>query len=134
MTLANVASVLQTPTFKKAVKKLRPNQKKELDAAIKTLMKDPKIGKQKKGDLSFLRVHKFKRNKQLTLLGYSYNEGIFIFYPQDYFWILPPISRGSSSYPSALQSSRPVFEWQSLHLSACSLGTTMCEICQYILV
>jgi len=78
MTLAEVARVLQTPTFKKAVKKLKPNQKKDLDEAIKALMKDPKLGEQKKGDLSFLRVLKFKMNKQLTLLGYSFDDGTLI--------------------------------------------------------
>ena len=68
-------NVLQTPTFKKTVKKLKPNQKKELDAAIKTLMAKPTLGEQKKGDLAFLWVYKFKMNKQLTLLGYSFNDG-----------------------------------------------------------
>ena len=29
----------------------------------------------KKGDLGFLRVYKFKMNKQLTLLGYSFDNG-----------------------------------------------------------
>ncbi|MBU2236629.1 MAG: type II toxin-antitoxin system RelE/ParE family toxin, partial [Gammaproteobacteria bacterium] len=29
----------------------------------------------KKGDLSFLRVYKFNMVKQLTLLGYSYEDG-----------------------------------------------------------
>ena len=76
-TLTKVKTVLQTPTFKKAVKKLKPNQKKDLDNAIRALMDDPFIGQQKKGDLSFLRVHKFKMNKQLTLLGYSYEDEIF---------------------------------------------------------
>jgi len=73
--LAKVTRVLQTPSFRKAVKKLKPNQKKDLDTAIKKLMAEPELGEQKKGDLSFLWVHKFKMNKQLTLLGYSYNEG-----------------------------------------------------------
>ena len=68
-TLAKATRVLQTPTFKKAVKKLKPNQKNELDVAIKALMAKPSLGEQKKGDLAFLRVHKFKMNKQLTLLG-----------------------------------------------------------------
>lgn len=68
-------TVLQTATFKKAVKKLKPNQKKDLDTAVKELLKNPAIGEQKKGDLFFLRVHKFKMNKQLTLLGYSFDEG-----------------------------------------------------------
>lgn len=70
--------VLQTPTFKKAVKKLKPNQKKDLDSAIRELMADPNMGEQKKGDLNFLRVHKFKMNKQLTLLGYSFDDGALI--------------------------------------------------------
>jgi mRNA-degrading endonuclease RelE of RelBE toxin-antitoxin system len=73
--LVRATSVLQTPTFKKAVKKLKPSNKKELDTAIKSVMAEPKVGEQKKGDLSFLRVHKFKMNKQMTLLGYSFNDG-----------------------------------------------------------
>ena len=73
--MANVTTVLQTPTFKKAVKKLKANQKKDLDNAVRALMEKPTLGEQKKGDLAFLRVHKFKMNKQLTLLGYSFNDG-----------------------------------------------------------
>ena len=73
--MVKATNVLQTPTFKKTVKKLKPNQKKELDAAIKTLMAKPTLGEQKKGDLAFLWVYKFKMNKQLTLLGYSFNDG-----------------------------------------------------------
>ncbi|HEY7774118.1 MAG TPA: type II toxin-antitoxin system RelE/ParE family toxin, partial [Marinagarivorans sp.] len=38
----------------------------------------PNIGEQKKGDLAFLRVHMFKMNKQLTLLGYSFDDGALI--------------------------------------------------------
>jgi len=73
--LAKITQVLQTPTFKKAVKKLHQNQKKDLDKAVKELIEDPLLGEQKKGDLSFLRVYKFKMHKQLTLLGYSYQDG-----------------------------------------------------------
>ena len=77
MILAKAKQVLQTPTFKKAVKKLKPNQKQDLDNAIKELIDNPLLGEQKRGDLSFLRVYKFKMSKQLTLLGYSFSEGIF---------------------------------------------------------
>ena len=73
--MAKVENILQTPTFKKTVKKLKANQKKDLDNAVRELIETPLIGEQKKGDLTFLRIHKFKMNKQLTLLGYSYNEG-----------------------------------------------------------
>nr|WP_321469257.1 type II toxin-antitoxin system RelE/ParE family toxin [uncultured Desulfobulbus sp.] len=72
--MAKITKVLQTPTFKKAVKKLHQNQKKDLDKAVKELIDDPLLGEQKKGDLSFLRVYKFKMNKQLTLLGYSHQD------------------------------------------------------------
>lgn len=44
-------------------------------------MVNPNIGKQKKGGgLAFLRVHthKFKTNKQLTLLGYSFDDGALV--------------------------------------------------------
>ncbi len=67
-----VKEVLQTPSFKKAVKKLHPNQKKDLDNVIYSLMKTPEMGEKKKGDLAYLRVYKFKMAKQETLLGYSY--------------------------------------------------------------
>jgi len=76
--LIKATSVLQTPTFKKAVKKLKPNQKKDLDLTVKDLMANPTIGEQKKGDLAFLRVHRFKMNKQLTLLGYSFDDGTLV--------------------------------------------------------
>lgn len=75
MTLAKVTQVLQTTTFKKAVKKLHKNQKADLDKAVKALVAEPLLGEQKKGDLSFMRVYKFKMAKQLTLLGYSYESG-----------------------------------------------------------
>ena len=76
--MVKATRVLQTPTFRKAVKKLKPNQKKDLDLAVKDLMANPNIGEQKKGDLAFLRVHKFKMNKQLTLLGYSFDDGALV--------------------------------------------------------
>ena len=76
--MAKITQVLQTPTFKKAVKKLHKNQKADLDEAIKELMIDPLLGEQKKGDLSFLRVYKFSMVNQLTLLGYSYEDGTVI--------------------------------------------------------
>ena len=73
--MAKITNVLQTANFKRAVKKLHQNQKKDLDKAVKELIADPLPGEQKKGDLAFLRVYKFKMVKQLTLLGYSYEDG-----------------------------------------------------------
>jgi mRNA-degrading endonuclease RelE of RelBE toxin-antitoxin system len=68
--------VIQTRQFKQSVKKLTSQQKKELDQTIKTITDNPFIGQQKKGDLDFLWVYKFRMNNQLTLLAYSYEEQI----------------------------------------------------------
>lgn len=76
--MADITTVLQTANFKRAVKKLHQNQKNDLDKAVKALMQEPLLGEQKKGDLSFLRVYQFKMVKQLTLLGYSYEDGTVI--------------------------------------------------------
>ncbi|WP_223669713.1 type II toxin-antitoxin system RelE/ParE family toxin [Kangiella shandongensis] len=73
--MAKVKRILQTPSFKRTVKKLHKNQKRDLDKAIKTLADEPLLGQQKKGDLVFLRVYKFKMAKQQTLLGYSFDKG-----------------------------------------------------------
>jgi hypothetical protein len=51
--LANSIQVLQTPSFKKATKTFHENQKVDLDDAIRELMGNPKLGEQKKGNLSF---------------------------------------------------------------------------------
>ena len=72
--MAKVKSIVQTPQFKKAAKKLKANQKSDLDQAVKVLIKAPDLGDRKKGDLSFMRVYKFKMNNQLTLLGNCFNE------------------------------------------------------------
>lgn len=66
--------VLQTPSFIRTIKKLRPNQKKDLDKAVKALISNPQLGKEKVGDLSKVRVYKFKMAQQLSLLAYSWEE------------------------------------------------------------
>ena len=76
--MTKITTVLQTQNFKKAVKKLHKNQKSDLDKAVKALIEEPLLGEQKKGDLAFLRVFKFKMTKQLTLLGYSYENGAVV--------------------------------------------------------
>ncbi len=64
--------VLQTTSFRKTVKKLHPNQKTDLDNAIKAVMKNPSIGQAKIGDLNGVLVLKFKMVKQQALLAYSF--------------------------------------------------------------
>ena len=63
--------IVQSRQFKKTYKKLHPNQLPEINEAIKTIIENPTIGEQKRGDLSWLRVYKFKMLGQLTLIGYS---------------------------------------------------------------
>ena len=63
--------IIQTNRFKKAYKKLHLNQLTEVNKAISQVINNPGIGEQKKGNLSWLRVYKFKVLGQLTLLGYS---------------------------------------------------------------
>jgi mRNA-degrading endonuclease RelE of RelBE toxin-antitoxin system len=67
-------NVKQTNLFKKVVKRLPKQQKVCLDKEIKKLINNPLLGIQKKGDLDFLRVHKFNILNQQYLLGYTYDE------------------------------------------------------------
>ena len=41
---------------------------------IDKIIVNPEIGERKKGDISYMRVHKFRLEKQLMLLGYSWIE------------------------------------------------------------
>lgn len=66
--------VLQKPSFLKAYKRLYANQKENLDEAIKAIMKNPDIGQSKSGDFSSIHVYKFRMNKLLTLLAYTYED------------------------------------------------------------
>ncbi|WP_322628458.1 type II toxin-antitoxin system RelE/ParE family toxin [Halothiobacillus sp.] len=66
----------QTTRFAKAVKKLHPNQKADLDNAIHALIATPEIGGLKKGDLAGVRVYKFTMQNQLTLLAYRLIEDV----------------------------------------------------------
>jgi mRNA-degrading endonuclease RelE of RelBE toxin-antitoxin system len=63
--------IIQTNRFKKAYKKLTKNQLTAINEAIYLVIANPQIGEQKVGDLSWLRVYKFKCLSQLMLLGYS---------------------------------------------------------------
>ncbi|WP_158116516.1 type II toxin-antitoxin system RelE/ParE family toxin [Vibrio cincinnatiensis] len=64
--------VYETPRFTKALAKLSDLQLKVVEDEIDKLICDPELGEQKKGDLSHLRVHKFRLENQQVLLGYSW--------------------------------------------------------------
>lgn len=64
--------IVQTNQFKKEIKKLHPNQKKDVDEAVRAIMKNPDLGQPKVGDLAGIMVYKFKMINQLTSLAYTY--------------------------------------------------------------
>ena len=66
--------IVQFSSFQKMVKKLHANAKQDLDKAVKELMRNPLAGELKKGDLSGIRVYKFRMINQLTLLAYMFDE------------------------------------------------------------
>ena len=66
--------VFETRRFEKALSKLPEAQLKLVEDEIDTIIENPEIGELKKGDLSHLRVHKFKLDKSQVLLGYSWFE------------------------------------------------------------
>jgi len=66
--------VYESRRFEKAISKLPEALLKTVEDEIDEIIKNPKIGEQKKGDLAYLRVHKFKLSNQLALLGYSWVE------------------------------------------------------------
>ena len=66
--------ITQTPTFRRAAKRLKANQKKALDTAVRAIISHPETGDMKKGDLAGVRVFKFRMNKALALLAYAVEE------------------------------------------------------------
>ncbi|WP_411725623.1 type II toxin-antitoxin system RelE/ParE family toxin [Methyloglobulus sp.] len=68
--------VLQSGHFTRAIKRLHPQEKVVLDNAVKALIENPEAGVLKIGDLSGVRVYKFKVNLNRMLLAYLYNKDI----------------------------------------------------------
>ena len=72
--------VVQTRRFARQYKKLHNNIITDVDQAVDNIANNPEIGEQKKGDLSVLRVYKFRSNGQLYLLGYTLDDAIQLVY------------------------------------------------------
>ena len=66
--------VFQTPLFSKIKKKLKNNQIKDLDNAIREIINNPELGEQKKGDLADVWVYKFRMVDRENLLAYQWDE------------------------------------------------------------
>lgn len=69
----NQVQVLQSTPFRRAYKKLHPNQKADVDDAVTAIIADPTLGEAKKGDLAGAYVYKFQCVGQLFLLAYEYD-------------------------------------------------------------
>ena len=66
--------VLSTPRFDRVVKKLHAEEKRALDEAVRSVIAAPACGELKKGDLSNVRVYKYRFNREQMLLAYAANE------------------------------------------------------------
>ena len=66
--------ITQSSLFGRKAKKLRKKEKEILDSEIRRILQNQKIGREKKGDLKGVYVHKFKMNRQLILLAYQISD------------------------------------------------------------
>jgi hypothetical protein len=65
--------VLQSTGFRRAYKRLKPNQEADVDAAVSTIVEDPTLGEATKGDLAGVFVDKFQCVGSRFLLAYEYD-------------------------------------------------------------
>ena len=72
--------IIQMRRFARQYKKLNDNTARDVDEAVVQISKRPSLGDKKKGDLSGLRVYKFKTKIQIYLLGYTVNDGLRLIY------------------------------------------------------
>lgn len=64
--------IIQSRSFERKVKRLKKQEKKLLDKQIRKIKQDSSIGKEKKGDLRGVFVHKFKIQNIQYLLSYRF--------------------------------------------------------------
>lgn len=67
-------NILQSGHFSRGLKRLHQQEKMFLDDAIKVLAENPEVGDLKVGDLTGIRVYKFKFNFDRMLLAYKYDK------------------------------------------------------------
>ncbi len=66
-----ISNIIQSPLFSKKKKRLTKNEIRALDDAVRRIIETPEIGQLKSGDLSGVRVYKFRSLKTMTLLAYE---------------------------------------------------------------
>ena len=64
----------QTPRFLRLYKRLAKRELALIHEKMDLVLANPRLGQEKRGDLSGLYVYKFKIGKTQWLLGYSVNE------------------------------------------------------------
>jgi mRNA-degrading endonuclease RelE of RelBE toxin-antitoxin system len=62
--------IFQSRSFERKVKKFTKRDKNKLDEQIRTIMDNPNIGSEKKGDLRGVYVYKFKLQTVQYLIAY----------------------------------------------------------------
>lgn len=65
--------IIQASSFARKIKKLHAKEKAALDEAVREVIADPEGGEGKIGDLTGVRVHKYRQAGQLYLLAYTYD-------------------------------------------------------------
>jgi len=75
-----ITEITQSPLFAKQKKKLHKNRTRDLDKAIRTIIKDPETGRLKIGDLGGIRVYKFQSMQEQVLLAYEVVENHLYLY------------------------------------------------------
>lgn len=68
--MTDIKEIIQSPVFSKQKKKLRKQQLKDLDKAVKYIFSVPTIGEMKVGDLQGITPHKFRCKHQRQQLFY----------------------------------------------------------------
>lgn len=72
--------ILYKPPFKKFVKKQSRAFQLAIEDEVEGVRNTPDMGEAKKGDLTGLRVHKFKFQRQEYLIAYKEKSNTIIFY------------------------------------------------------
>lgn len=70
--------VRQSKQFEKFYKKLAKNELESVNKAVRSIIDNPLIGEMKKGDLTGVRVLKFKFKDLIYLLAYEGDEEIVL--------------------------------------------------------
>ena len=64
--------ILQSRSFEKKVKRFGKRDKKILDKQIQSILENPALGREKKGDLRGVFIHKFMIHTTQYLLSYRF--------------------------------------------------------------